>query len=415
MESPYDSYGLEDFVVDTHRQKLQSLRTAIFQHLNIATELMSDVFNNRDAQFKNKLRLCYEQCFYDKEHSFLACVYELAHHEYVDSLERDVQRLQRLPIRLLNLEMKEEWWLELFDRRPHVNGAVSEQIRPFSQAYMNGTLDLIDQAGSGLSGSYDMIDDLGDFVETACEETDSTEVPHLDSFQSLCISAIRHHSVSVTTGDAKRAHDQPDLRCPVSAPSNNTLFSSSAPTTGDTLTMGKVINLWEAAKDKDHCYDTAPGKIPIKGQRSKSSHELDKCIRENRDKIDGYCFQAGETFKDHFGPPLQNMRDIFKVTSPLSKLKCLTSSLRKITNAVQELRMRNGSDTFTAAVNAEDLLPLLVLMMLQMEPWEAASMWPQLAFTEDLMAPFLSAGCHGWALVEFQMAQRILHELCQEF
>ena len=123
----------------------------------------------------------------------------------------------------------------------------------------------------------------------------------------------------------------------------------------------------------------------------------------------------GETFEDNFGSALQNMRDIFKVTSPLAKLKCLTSSLRKITNAVQELRMRSGKDTFAAAVNAEDLLPLLVLMMLQMDPWEVASMWPQLAFIEDLMAPFLSSGCHGWALVEFQMAQRIIHELCQEF
>lgn len=404
----YEMYGLEDFVVENHRPKLQSLQAEIFKQLNTATEFLSDFFNNKDVQFKNKIRLCYEQCFYDKEHSFLACVYELAHHEHVDKLERDVQRLRRLPIRLLNLQMKDEWWLELFEQRSYRTSINQGHLRPFTHAYMNGTL--LDQKDKGLSGSYDMIDDLDDFVgdeETRNDMDDFFGVDvtqNVDSFRSLCISAIRNRSKTVTAEEVQPSLEPKSSR-PQAKPRVETVLSSSAPAGDMELTMGEIIDLWETNKDANGVENGQPHKASLEKTLSKSQDDMGK----QDSKV------SGETFEDHFGPALQNMRDIFKVTSPLNKLKCLTSSLRKITNAVQELRMRSGKDSFAAAVNAEDLLPLLVLMMLQMDPWEVASMWPQLAFTEDLMAPFLSSGCHGWALVEFQMAQRILHELCQEF
>lgn len=393
----YEAYGLEDFMVENHRRKLLLLQSEIEKELTTATEFLSDFFNNKDSQFKNKIRLCYEQCFYEKEHSFLACVYELAHHEHVDKLEYDVQRLRRLPIKLLNLPMKDEWWLELFDQRSHRTSINPRNPRPFTQAYVNGTL--LDQTDNGLSGSYDMINDLDDFLG-------DEERQDIDSFRSLCISAIRNRSKTVTAEELQLSLDQADAGCPKASPAVETVLSSSAPARETALTMGEIIDLWETTKETtEQGAESGPHKAPLTRTSSKSQGDL-------HDE-DGKVF--GETFEDHFGPALQNMRDIFKVSSPLSKLKCLTSSLRKITNTVQELRMRSGKDSFSAAVNAEDLLPLLVLMMLQMDPWEVAAMWPQLAFTEDLMAPFLSSGCHGWALVEFQMAQRILHDLCKEF
>ena len=403
----YETYGLEDFVVENHRHKLKSLQAEIFEQLDTATEFLSEFFNNKDSQFKNKLRLCYEQCFYDKEHSFLACVYELAHHEHVDNLERDVQRLKRLPIKLLNLQMKDEWWLELFEQQSRHASVNLEHLRPFSQAYLNGTIDSFDLADGGLSGSYDMINELDEFGE----ETEEI-AQDVDSFRSLCISAIRDRSKTVTAEDIAQPRDQPDAGRPKeSHVVEDALLSCSAPVRGTQLTMGELINLWESSNEPgEEEVENGPQRLSLTRTLSKSQGELiRKSKLRNGDRVNG------ETFEDHFGPALENMRDIFKVTSPLAKLKCLTSSLRKITSAVQELRMRSGKDTFSAAVNAEDLLPLLILMMLQMDPWEVASMWPQLAFTEDLMAPFLRSGCHGWALVEFQMAQRILHELCQEF
>lgn len=400
----YEAYGLEDFVVENHRHKLQLLQSEIFKQLDTATEFLSEFFNNKDVQFKNKMRLCYEQCFYDKEHSFLACVYELAHHEHVDSLERDVQRLKRLPIKLLNLQMKDEWWLELFEQQSHHTCVNLEHLRPFSQAYWNGTLDSFDLANGGLSGSFDMLKELDELGEEAEELTQN-----VDSFRSLCINAIRHRSKTAKADDVKPPNHQRDAGAPKKTKvSAEALVSSSAPARARPLTMGEIIDLWETTKEtpeQEVQVEKSPQKAPLTRTLSKSQGEIN-----TKSKL-----QDGETFEDHFGPALQNMRDIFKVTSPLAKLKCLTSSLRKITNAVQELRMRSGKDKFSAAVNAEDLLPLLILMMLQMDPWEVASLWPQLKFTEDLMAPFLASGCHGWALVEFQMAQRILHELCQEF
>ena len=396
----YEAYDLEDFMMENHRHKLQMLQSEICKQLNTATEFLSEFFKKKDSHFKNKIRLCYEQCFYDKEHSFLACVYELAHHEHVDKLERDVRRLRCLPIKLLNLQMKDEWWLELFEQRSLQTSMNSGHHRPFTQAYMNGTL--LDQTDYGLSGSYDMIHDLDDFIADDDTEThNSKRMEEIESFRSLCISAIRQRSKTVTVEDVELPHDQPDAGHSKSKYAADTALSCSAPT------MVQIIGLWETTKVETSSDSSESGllKPPLKRMLSKSESELNK--KDNA--------VSRETFEDHFGPALQNIRDIFKVTSPLNKLKCLTSSLRKITDAVQELRMQSGQDTFTAAVNAEDLLPLLVLMMLQMEPWEVASMWPQLAFTEDLMAPFLSSGCHGWALVEFQMAQRILHDLCKEF
>lgn len=405
----YEMYGLDDFAVEFHRPKLQILKEDIFKQLNTATEFLSEFFNNKDIQFKNKIRLCYEQCFYDKEHAFLACVYELAYHQHVDKLEGDVRRLRRLPIKLLNLQMKDEWWLELFEQRTYQTSVNEGHLRPFTEAYMNGTL--LGQTDGGLSGSYDMIDDLDDFSEEEVTRNGMNglfggDLPqNVDSFRSLCISAIRKRSRTITAEDVQPPLDKPDTSRPQARPRVEAVLSSSAPAGDVGLTMGEIIDLWETNRDPNEVENGQPRKATLERTLSKSQGDVGR----QGSRI------SGETFEDHFGPALQNMRDIFKVTSPLNKLKCLTSSLRKITNAVQELRMRSGKDSFAAAVNAEDLLPLLVLMMLQMEPWEVASMWPQLAFTEDLMATFLSSGCHGWALVEFQMAQRVLHGLCQEF
>ena len=405
----YEMYGLEDFVMENHRTQLQLLQDEIFKQLNTATEFLSDFFNNKDVQFKNKIRLCYEQCFYDREHAFLACVYELAHHQHVDKLERDVQRIRRLPIKLLNLQMKDEWWLELFEQRSYQMSINQGHHRPFTEAYMNGTLK--EHTAVGLSGSYDMIDDFEDFVEDEVTRNSMDglfggDLPqNVDSFRSLCISAIRNRSKTVTAEEGQPPVHKPDASRLRAKPRVETILSSSAPARDMGLTMDEIIDLWETNEDTNGVENGQPHKGTLERTLSKSQGDVGK--QDNK--------VSEETFEDHFGPALQNMRDIFKVTSPLNKLKCLTSSLRKITDAVQELRMRSGKDSLAAAVNAEDLLPLLVLMMLQMEPWEVASMWPQLAFTEDLMAPFLTSGCHGWALVEFQMAQRILHELCQEF
>jgi nicotinamidase-related amidase len=70
---------------------------------------------------------------------------------------------------------------------------------------------------------------------------------------------------------------------------------------------------------------------------------------------------------------------------------------------------------FCVAITADDLLPLMVLIMLQMDATEAATMVVQLKMMQDLIPKFLSFGCHGWALVEFDMASKVLESLCTQF
>jgi hypothetical protein len=75
------------------------------------------------------------------------------------------------------------------------------------------------------------------------------------------------------------------------------------------------------------------------------------------------------TFSKYFGPSLDCLKDVFEVPSVFGKLKCLTKSLTKVTNAVQELRQQvldrvDENNEFSLAITADDLLPLMVLIIL---------------------------------------------------
>lgn len=116
-------------------------------------------------------------------------------------------------------------------------------------------------------------------------------------------------------------------------------------------------------------------------------------------------------------------------------MQCLTNALRTVSSKIEELRLRaylveheakqvDGSSTLPTvqkqvdrsklAVTAEDLLPLLVLLLLKMEPHDVAKLYAELMFISDLMADFLSSGCHSYALCEFQIAFRVLDQTCDE-
>ena len=65
-------------------------------------------------------------------------------------------------------------------------------------------------------------------------------------------------------------------------------------------------------------------------------------------------------------------------------------------------------------MTAEDLLPLLVLVLLQLKGEEVAKLYVEMLFTSDMMAEFLSSGCHSFALCEFQIAFRVIEQTCEE-
>jgi molecular chaperone GrpE (heat shock protein) len=125
-------------------------------------------------------------------------------------------------------------------------------------------------------------------------------------------------------------------------------------------------------------------------------------------------------FSKYFGPSLDCLKDVFEVPSVFGKLKCLTKSLTKVTNAVQELRQQvldrvDENNEFSLAITADDLLPLMVLIILQMDSADASAIVVELKMMQDLIPKFLSFGCHGWALVEFDMASKVLQSLCTQF
>ncbi|EDO38924.1 predicted protein [Nematostella vectensis] len=395
-------YGLQDFLVDSYRENLKSLRARLFHHFGSVTELLSETFNNRDYQFKNRLRLAYEQCFYEKEGSFLSCVYELAHHEHVTLLEGGIRRLKQLPIKLLNLPMKDEWWLEIFEARTRI---ASLSCHVFEASHREPS-DEIERARN-ITGSYDMIDelDVDDFPQVSHDEM--KRFSDTASVRSFFINTVRARSKTMNfesrSASSSDDESQDFVVCDARKrpKSCSEILSSSAPE--HRVTLGDLLDKWERN-----------GKHLLARTYSKSYTNMNTTTRaaeEPQDEVNA----TQDTFEDHFGPAFQNILGIFQAVSPMAKLKCLTASLRKITSKVADLRLLEGGDRFSVAVTAEDLLPLLVLMMLQMEPYDAAAIWPQLALVEDLMASFLASGCHGWALTEFQMAQRILTNLCSQF
>lgn len=394
-------YSLNDFMVESYRDRLCEIKNKIFAHFDKITALLAEQFNSRDMVFHHKVRLAYEHCFYDKEHHYIECIYELAHHEHVANLETDIKRLKKLPIRLLNLPMKDEWWHEIFEQRAKIEELNSQVVR-----LENGTCN-----SNESDESYEEEDDL-DGLDMEFPFHLKSHKEHLSdciSVRSFFINTVRERSRTFNadlSGDESDEDMEDGAVGSKSRPhttSSGNYLSTSAPQNSK-VSLGDLIDQWDSKEP--------PTRDSIKRMQSKSQSHIN-CPEKSQSPTPE--LQKDDTFEDHFGPALQNMRDIFKASSPVAKLKCLTSSLRKIADKVSELRSREGKDGFSTAVTAEDLLPLLVLMMLQLEPHEVASLWPQLAMLEDLMATFLSSGCHGWALVEFQMAQRILADLCSKF
>ena len=175
-------------------------------------------------------------------------------------------------------------------------------------------------------------------------------------------------------------------------------------------------------------------------------------------------------FKDTLAPPPESqfMRTfgsvVFDISclqecvTPLDKLQLLISALRKATSVLSELRMKQmlsnsecwkwasfrtcilpfsllsihsfvviscsfpahflliscPTDTYdlsNAAVSGDDLLPLLVLVLLQLHPSFLAHLHLQCCLLDDYMAPFLSLGWHGYSLVTFQSAIKAIADM----
>ncbi|XP_019613655.1 PREDICTED: uncharacterized protein LOC109461710 [Branchiostoma belcheri] len=108
----------------------------------------------------------------------------------------------------------------------------------------------------------------------------------------------------------------------------------------------------------------------------------------------------------HFFTAIDTISEVLQENTPLKKLQALSKSLRDINERVGQLRTVQGQDSHP--LGCDDLVTVLMLVLLEAHIPTVLSLYTQLRLLEDLMAPFLETGCHGYALVQFQMALQYL-------
>lgn len=104
------------------------------------------------------------------------------------------------------------------------------------------------------------------------------------------------------------------------------------------------------------------------------------------------------------------------VSSPIGKLQLLTSAFRKCMASLSQLKVQSlqaagAVDLQEAAVSCDDILPVLVLVLLQLHPTLLAALHVDTVFLTDYTAPFLTNGWHGYSLASFSSAVQIITQL----
>lgn len=113
------------------------------------------------------------------------------------------------------------------------------------------------------------------------------------------------------------------------------------------------------------------------------------------------------------------MSDLFALPlaiSPLDRLQLLISAFRKAMAGLSKVKILNehnvrSEDTSLAAVNCDEILPILVLLMLQLPPWLLAILHLNCCLLTDFIAPFLSPGWHGYSLATFSATLHVIRKL----
>eukprot|EP00058_Branchiostoma_floridae_P019937 XP_002605427.1 hypothetical protein BRAFLDRAFT_120661 [Branchiostoma floridae] len=149
-------------------------------------------------------------------------------------------------------------------------------------------------------------------------------------------------------------------------------------------------------------------------------HDMDvdpneNCVRRLKTEIHKHFRKMVQARKErnarcrrstHFYTAIDTFSEVLREATPLRKLQALSKSLRDINERVGQLRTVQGEDSHP--LGCDDLVTILMLVLLESHIPTVLSLYTQLRLLEDLMAPFLETGCHGYALVQFQMALQYL-------
>ena len=402
-----------DCTMDEYMIPLERLCLEIKEHFDRMSMLLLDHFNrnSQDVLKRNKLQLYYEKRFYDEVGKDIVHVYEVAHETRQKKMIRDLERLSTYPINCLHLAMKDEWWHKLFERRRQVNVAKQRSNRSMQSCS--------DNSSSSSSGSCSPPDNNNISFTSSSRRSSAASTKDPDGTRrsparrrainslSRFLRRLRRHSEEIIDGENKQnentnSHIRYDDYNSYRNPDDDRIEDNTGRRIEDNTNFTNGVDDSINYNGNDCRELVANNAIhDVNGEFSKEDFEL-------------------STFEKHFGPSMYCLKELFLVSSVFEKLNCLTKSLTMATNAVYNLRQQvlekvDDEKEFSLAITADDLLPLMVLIILQMDASDAAAIVTHLEMMQDLSPRFLTLGCHGYALVEFEMASKVLESLCSEF
>ncbi|XP_028391528.1 uncharacterized protein LOC114516295 isoform X2 [Dendronephthya gigantea] len=404
---------------------LENLCSEIKNHCDQLARLFLEQFNSMNSELlRRKLQLCYEENFYNEVGKDIMKVFETAYRKYKDKMIHDLNILKTYPINCLDLQMKNEWWLELFEKR--------RQVKVASDRLANKSIPIKMDSCTPPSSETSSITSSSSRSSRSSSKDHGNESRSSDPRSNKTLRRIMNFVRRKSRDVTESLNDEDCRESKVSCFDDYERYradnmSGAIVTNGGTLTNNEkenhISNNEQSIPDDisttedEHAVNGKPGDLILNSGSSADENDVEDS-QENAKEEESKFQNELSKFAKYFGPSLDSLKDIFKMSSVFEKLKCLIDSVTKVTDSVQKLRsdvLEIDDNDYSLAITADDLLPLMVLIMLQMDSEDAASIVVELKMMQELIPKFLSVGCHNWALVEFEMASRVLQSLCTQF
>ena len=382
-------------------QDFNEVKTEITDHLEKSSLMLMKYFQKESEMFARKLRLCYEKFFFNEVGDYVIRLYRITNSNIMADLEQRVIRLRDLPVCRLGLQMKNEWWLSLFDPISVFTSFYNEKEAICNSNYQDSC--------TGCSEDYDNDDDecqgTNWFGSSKCyKNVDLIR----EKLQTGAAKVLSRSWSELSTVDGKNI-----VQFGANIMANE--LRSKVENISHVVPHRKVFRSFKNGRSGPAKDDEISNlDLSYRSRSVSTPNLLTSDAQKERRVVGGDTIHRTDGFDYHFGTVIQCIRSVFKSASPLSKGQCLTESLDKIVQEVTKLRSQKHSGDSNEAVSAEDLLPLLVLMLLKLKPEEVAKLYVEMCFISDMLVDFLSFGCHSYALTVFQTAFRVLSQVFDE-
>lgn len=143
-----------DTVIEPYKDKLFQIKEKIYLHMKKIAHQLSEHFNNKESHFKDKLRLAYEACFYEKEHKGISWLYDKVYSQNVEDIKEDIQRIKYFfTANLLSSPVGTVFKMLFKESASQVGGFLSsfETSTPNCSGFSNYHTSMVDTEGSTLT------------------------------------------------------------------------------------------------------------------------------------------------------------------------------------------------------------------------------------------------------------------------